>query len=329
MTQREGAGPSAMAGFDFLYPPIEPDARGRLDVGGGHSIWWEASGAADGVPVVFLHGGPGSPPRPFHRRFYDPDACRLIVLHQRGCGRSTPLAEVAGNDIGALIGDIEALRRHLGVDRWAVTGGSWGSCLALAYGEAHPERCLGFSLTGIVLNRQRENDWWWNGTRALFPDAYDGLLAPLSPEERADVRAAYHHRLMDADPAVHLPAARALCLFSAATVNRVPSAETIAAYEDPDVTLPLARLFVHYSVNRFFLAPDELLERLHRIAHLPAFLVAGRYDVTTPVESAWTLHKAWPGSELAIVADGAHGLQDESMARAFLAANESLKRRLG
>lgn len=311
--------------FSYLYPPIEPDASGSLDVGQGHSIWWEASGSPDGIPIIFLHGGPGAPSRPLHRRFFDPAAFRLVAMHQRGCGRSTPLAETRGNTTQALIADIEMLRDHLGIDRWAVTGGSWGSCLSLAYGETHPGRCLGFSLTGIVLNRAREMEWWWNGTRMLFPEAYDALVAHLPADDRDDPRLGYHRLLTNPDPAVHLPAAKALCLFSAATVQITPSAETLAAYEDPAVTLPLARLFVHYSVNRFFLNEGQLLRDVSRITHLPCFLVAGRYDVTTPPDAAWALHRAWPGSQLTIVREGAHGLGDPAMGRAFLAAAEALK----
>lgn len=309
----------------FLYPIVEPDSSGMLDVSGGHSIWWEASGHCDGVPVLFLHGGPGAPARPRHRRFYDPDFYRLIVMHQRGCGNSRPLAEVAGNTTQALIADIELLRALVGVERWLVSGGSWGSKLALAYGERYPERCLGFSLGGITLGRPHEIDWWWGGAGMLFPEAHDGLIEALPPNLRGDPLRGYHYLLLDPDPTVHLAAAKALCLYSAATVNVAPSPELAASYDDPEVALPLARLFVHYAFNGFFLAPDEILTNLHRVSHLPCELVAGRYDVTTPCEAAWTLHKAWPGSNLTIVADGAHGIADPSSAAATLAANERMK----
>lgn len=315
--------------LDFLYPLVEPDAEGMLDVGGGHCIRWEVSGAPEGIPAIFLHGGPGGAPKPRLRRFYDPGVYRLIVMHQRGCGRSRPLAETRGNDTAALIGDIEVLRAHLSIERWLVTGGSWGSKLGLAYGERYPERCLGFTLAGITLNRPHEVDWWWRGTGMLFPEAHDALVSVLPPELRGDPMRGYHRLLSDTDPAVHLPAAKALCLYSAATVNIIASAETIASYEDPEVALPLARLFVHYCVNDFFLGPDELLSNLNRISHLPCELVVGRYDVTTPCEAAWTLHKAWPGSTLTIVPDGAHGLAEPATARAFLAANERMKERIG
>lgn len=314
--------------LDFLYPPIDAHAEGVLEVGDGHSIWWEESGSPTGVPAILLHGGPGAPPTPRHRQYFDPDHYRLIVMHQRGCGKSRPLAETRGNTTDALIADIEALRVHRGIDSWLISGGSWGSTLALAYGERHPERCRGFSLIGVALARPFENDWWWHGTGKLFPEAYDGLLGHLAPEHRGDPRAAYHRLVMDPDPAIHLPAAKALCLFSAATVAIAPDPARLAVYDDPDIVLPLARLFLHYGANGWFLQPGELLANLDRIGHLPCAIVSGRYDVTTPPEAAWTLHKLWPRSSLTIVPHGAHGLSDPDVSRAFLASHESLKARI-
>lgn len=310
---------------EVLYPAIEADESGWMEVGDGHRVWWEASGAQGGRPALLLHGGPGAPPRPRHRRFYDPAAFRLVTLHQRGCGRSTPLAETRGNDTGALIRDIEQLRRHMGIERWVVTGGSWGSALGLAYGEAHPDRCLGFAFTGVSLSRPGDRWWWWHGAGRLFPDAFEGMLQALPPDRREDPASGFHALLMDPRPAVHLPAARALCLFSAATVGAAPNPTLAAAYDEPAVALPLARLYLHYSANAWFLRPNQLLDELDRIVHLPCALAAGRGDVTTPPDMAWTLHKAWPGSTLEIVEGGAHSLADEPMARAFLAAIERMK----
>ena len=312
----------------FLHPHLEPDTSGYLDVGDGHTIWWEASGSPSGIPVVLLHGGPGAPPKPLHRRFFDPAAYRLTVLHQRGCGKSRPLARVQGNTTGALIGDLELLRAHLGISRWLVVGGSWGSILALAYGERHPEACLGFGLMGVSLGRARDIDWWWNGTAQLFPEAYAALVEALPEELRADPKIGYLKLLNDHNPAVHLPAAKALCLFSGATVAVDPSPETLASYDDPDTTLPLARLFLNYCTSLNFLRPGQLLDELPRIAHLPCGIVAARRDVTTPPESAWLLHKAWPGSTLDLVPDAAHSLATPSHAKAFMDMIDSLRARL-
>lgn len=311
--------------LDFLYPPIDVRVGGMLDIGEGHSVWWEESGSPDGVPVMFLHGGPGAPATPAHRRFFDPNFYRLIVMHQRGCGKSRPLAQVRGNDTHALIRDIEALRQLRGVEKWLIAGGSWGSILSLAYGQYHPDNCLGFSLVGVTLARESDVDWWWNGTGMLFPEAFDQVIGHLPLALRNNPRAGYYELLMDPDPAIHLPAAKVLCHFSAATVTIKPDPAKLAAYDDPDVILPLARFFLHYITEGYFLRPGQILEDLPRITHLPCFIVGGRYDVTTPAEGPWTLHKAWPNSTITIVNNGAHGLSDPDVARAFLASNEALK----
>ncbi len=316
------AGPDPL---DFLFPPCELHSSGYLDVGDGHRIWWETSGAEHGLPLLLLHGGPGAPLTAAHRRFFDPASFRVITLHQRGCGKSRPLAETRGNTTQALVGDIEKLRGHLGIDRWLVVGGSWGTCLALAYGEAHPDRCSGFTLTGVTLGRQLEIDWWWHGTRMVFPEAYDALLEFLPVGQRSDPLGSYHHLVMSDDPAVHGPAAFALCVFSAATVNVTPDAAALESYRDLEVALPLARLALTYNVNRYFLRPGQLLDELSKITHLPCAMISGRYDVTTAAEGSWTLHKAWPGSTREVVSGGAHRLAHPGMARAFMTAIESMK----
>jgi proline iminopeptidase len=309
----------------FLYPEWDTHAEGYLAVGEGHQIWWEVSGNPAGRPVLLLHGGPGAPTGPFHRRFFDPRHFRLVVMHQRGCGKSTPIAELRGNTTQALVADIEALRAHLVIERWLVAGGSWGTCLALAYGEAHPERCAGFCLTGVSLGREVEIDWWWNGTRMIFPEAWDALIGWLPPHLRDDPLAGYYRQVTSPDPEICEEAAFNLCLFSAATVGVAPDPEAIARYRDPAVSLPLARLALHYNVNRFFLRPGQHLDELHRITHLPCTIVSGRYDVTTAAEGGWTLHKAWPGSTREVVGGAAHRLGQPEMAWAFLAAIEVMK----
>jgi proline iminopeptidase len=310
---------------DFLFPEIEPYATGHFAPDDVHTIYWEECGNPAGVPVLFLHGGPGGPSSPAHRRYFDPSFYRFITFHQRGCGQSTPLAETRGNTTQALIADIEQLRSTRGITQWLIVGGSWGTALGVAYGEAHPEVCLGFGLMGVTLGRPADRAWWWQGTRKLFPEAFDEMVAALPEPLRVDPMKAMHQQLIDTDPAVHLPTAKALCLFSAASVSMEPNPEVLARYEDPDVILPLARLFLHYCVNDHFFSDGQLLRDLGRIAHLPCLIVASRYDVTTPPEAAWTLHKAWPGSRLTIVRNGAHGLSDEQVARAFLDCTETLK----
>lgn len=310
----------------LLFSAIEPFRTGLLPVSDGQTLYWEECGKPDGAPILFLHGGPGGPSRPLHRRFFNPGYWRFITFHQRGCGRSTPLAQTRGNTTQALIADIEALRRHLRVERWSVVGGSWGTALALAYGQAHPEPCRGFFLIGVTLCRDEDRAWWRDGTRKLYPEAFDALLDALPPAGRAQPMYALHALLRDPEPAVHLPAASAIALFSAATVGGGPSdPETLAAYEDPAVTLPLARLFVHYSVNAHFLGPDQLLHDLPRIVDKPCAILNGRRDVTTPVEAGWRLHRAWPGSSFTVLADAAHSLRHPAMARATLDLLDTMK----
>jgi proline iminopeptidase len=311
--------------YPFLHDAIEPHASGHLNASDGHSVYWECSGNPEGVPVLFLHGGPGGASRPPHRRFFDPDYFRFITFHQRGCGQSTPLGETEANTTQKLIADIELLRSHLCVDRWSIVGGSWGTALAIAYGEAHPEACLGFVLMGVTLGRQEDRHWWWQGTRKLFPEAFDIMVAALPESQRDDPVRGFHNLLMDPVSTIHLPAAKAVCIFSASTVGTQPSAGAFAAYDDPDVALPLARLFVHYCASDHFLQPNQLLEDLAAIRHLPCAIQASRYDVTTPAEAGWALHKAWPGSDFKLVSNGAHSLADESVAQAMLDCIESIK----
>lgn len=309
----------------FLYPEIEPYESGHLQVDADTSIYWETCGNPKGRPVVYLHGGPGAGTNPIDRRYFDPQVFRIVLLHQRGSGLSRPLARTEGNTTQSNIADLEALREHLGIERWFVTGGSWGSILGLAYGEAHPERCLGLAFRGVILARQRDIDWWWEGTRMLFPDQFEAMIDVLPEAKRADPLRGLYTQLMDADPAVHGPASEALARFSFATVGMHPIIVPDSKFKDPAFALPLARFFTHFCMNGFFLKDAPLLENVERISHLPCHIAQGRYDVTTPVESAWLLHKAWPGSNLTIVPRGAHALVNAGLARAFLAAIDGLR----
>jgi proline iminopeptidase len=312
-----------------LYPEIEPHDHGRLPVGDGHRIYWESCGNPVGVPIVFLHGGPGGGSRPAHRRFFDPAFFRIILLDQRGCGRSEPWGSLAGNHAAGLVGDLEMLRRHLAIERWAIAGGSWGSCLALLYGETHPERCLGFRLRGVFSGRAEEIAWWWQSIKALFPDAYEDLAGAVPAAERGNLLAAYARRTADPSPAVHTPAVQALKRFSARTSTFRPDPALVDAAADLHEALPLARFFTHYCAHGFFLDDNQILDGLSRIAHLPCEIVQGRYDVVTPAATAWAVHRRWPGSRLTLVTEGNHAELEPAMTAAVLAATNRLRDRLG
>jgi proline iminopeptidase len=311
-----------------LYPEIEPFDQGLLPVGDGHRIYWESCGNRAGVPIVFLHGGPGGGARPLHRRFFDPDFFRIILLDQRGCGRSEPWGSLAGNHSAGLVRDLEALRRHLAIEHWAIAGGSWGSCLALLYGETHPARCLGFRLRGVFTGRGEEIQWWWHGTKALFPDAYEELAAAVPAAERGDLLGAYAARTSDPAPSIHAPAVRALKRFSARTSTFRTDPALVDAAADLHEALPLARFFTHYCRHGFFLDEGRILAQLPSITHLPCEIVQGRYDVVTPAATAWTVHRAWPGSRLELVTEGNHAELEPAMSTAVLAATDRLRDRL-
>ena len=313
---------------DDLFPEIPFRRSGFLDVGDGHRLYWEESGNPAGTPVVFLHGGPGSGTSPAQRRFFDPHAWRIVLFDQRGAGRSTPHASLRANTTPHLVDDIERLREHLGVERWMVFGGSWGSTLALAYGQAHPGRCLGFMLRGIFLGRPSEVDWFLSGVRALYPDAWR-RFAELVPEaERGDLLSAYCARLFDSRPEVHMPAARAWARYEAACSALVPDPRQLAEMENDRHSLSLARIEAHYFANRLFLPPAGLLAGMHRLAGLPAIIVQGRYDVICPMTSADALARAWSGAEFVVVPDAGHAAMEPGIRRALVRATERMKTQL-
>jgi proline iminopeptidase len=311
-----------------LFPEIAPRASGMLRLDGLHSMHWEDCGRADGIPVVFLHGGPGAGSTPRHRRFFDPDAYRIIVYDQRGAGRSTPLGELRDNTTPHLIADLETLRRHLGVERWLVFGGSWGSTLALAYAEAHPERCLGLILRGIFLCRSSEIEWFLYGLRSVFPEPWEKFSGFLPPAERRDLLRGYHRRLVDPDPAVHMPAARAWSVYEGSCSTLLPSPETVAYFAGDVVALGLARIEAHYFVNDIFLEANSLLENAHRLSGIPGTIVQGRYDMVCPLVSAHELHLAWPRADYRIVPDAGHSAWEPGILGALVEATEHFKRTL-
>jgi proline iminopeptidase len=305
-----------------LFPEIEPHRTDRLRVDGTHQIYWEESGNPEGKPVVFLHGGPGGGTEPKHRRFFDPDKYRIVLFDQRGCGKSTPHASLTDNTTWHLVSDIEALREHLGIERWQVFGGSWGSTLALAYAQKHPDRVTELVLRGIFTFAPDEMDWFYRtGTRVLFPDAYAKFLDPIPPAERDDIIAAYHRRLISNDRAQREAAARAWSVWecSVATLRQDP--DLIAHCDDVGFTLAFARIECHYFVNDgFFERPTQLLEGLDGMRRIPGIIVHGRYDVICPVRNAWRLHKAWPESDLVIVDGAGHSANEPGIVRALVDA---------
>jgi proline iminopeptidase len=308
-----------------LYPEIQPYETGMLPVGSLHQIYWEQVGKPNGVPVVFLHGGPGAGANPTHRRFFDPGHYRAIIFDQRGSGRSRPLGETRENTTPLLVDDIEALRRKLGIERWIVFGGSWGSTLALAYAEAHPERCLALVLRGIFLCRRSEIDWFLYGIRTFFPEHWRIFAGHIPEAERGDLLKAYYKLLLDPDPAVHMPAARIWSTYEGACSTLLPSAETVAAFGSDVMALGLARMEAHYFVNDIFLPENSLLANVGRIRKIPAVIVQGRYDMVCPLVSADDLHHAWPEAEYTVVPDAGHSALEPSIRSRLIDAMERFK----
>jgi proline iminopeptidase len=308
-----------------LYPEIEPYASGTLAVDSTHTLYWEQSGNPEGVPVLFLHGGPGAGAAPAHRRFFDPAHYRIVIHDQRGAGRSTPLGELRDNTTPHLVADIERLREHLGIERWLVFGGSWGSTLALAYGEAHPARCIGFVLRGIFLCRKSEIEWFLYGLRTFFPEAWREFVAPIPPEERSDLLGAYYRRLTDPDPAVHLPAARAWSTYEGACSTLLPSPETVAYFAADRVALGLARIEAHYFSHDIFLPENSLLDGIGRVRAIPCVIVQGRYDAVCPIVTADELHQAWPEARYVVVPDAGHSAWEPGICAELVRATERFK----
>jgi proline iminopeptidase len=311
-----------------LYPEVEPYASGMLPLDPIHAMYWETCGNPHGIPAVFLHGGPGAGSTPKHRRFFDPGAYRIVVYDQRGAGRSSPLGELRENTTAHLIEDLERLRRHLGIERWLVFGGSWGSTLALAYAEVHPDRCLGLVLRGIFLCRKSEIDWFLYGLRSLFPEPWERFAGFLPPHERVELLRSYHRRLVDPDPAVHMPAARAWGVYEGSCSTLLPSRETVNHFAGDVVALGLARMEAHYFLNDIFLPDNALLERVPRIRTIPGVIVQGRYDAVCPIVSAHELAAAWPEAEYHVIPDAGHSVWEPGICAALVAACERFKRRL-
>lgn len=312
-----------------LHPPIAPYASGMLETAGLHRIYWETSGNPDGLPVLFVHGGPGSGTSPAHRRFFDPARYRIVLFDQRGSGRSTPHGELADNTTSHLIADMEALRHELGIASWLVFGGSWGSTLTLAYAEAHPERCAGLVLRGIFLARTSEIDWFLLGIRALFPEAQRQLAEYIPEDERHDLLTAYHRRLVDPDPAVHKPAAHRWATFEGSCSTLLPNPDLVLAFGSDLTALSLSRIEAHYFINNIFLPENSLLDNIDRIRSIPAIIVQGRYDAVCPIVSADELARTWPEARYVIVPDAGHSAFEPGIARELVAACDRFARNGG
>ncbi|MEO1751636.1 prolyl aminopeptidase [Thiofaba sp. EF100] len=306
-----------------LYPPIQPFQSFALPVSNLHTLYVEECGNPDGLPVVFLHGGPGAGCTENHRRYFDPERYRIVLFDQRGCGRSTPHAELAENTTWDLVADIERIRAQLGIERWLVFGGSWGSTLGLAYAEAHPERVTGLILRGIFLCRPRDIHWFYQeGASALFPDHWRDYLAPVPEPDRGDLLSAYHRLLTGPDELRRMAAAKAWSLWEGRTATLLPDTATTDYFGNPHVALSLARIENHYFVNHAFLEPDQLCRDAGRLAHIPGIIVHGRYDVVCPIEQAFALAEAWPEARLQIIPDAGHAASEPGIVDALVRATD-------
>ena len=310
-----------------LYPAIEPYSTGFLPVSELHQMYYEECGNPQGKPVVFLHGGPGAGCSPKARQFFDPAVYRIVLFDQRGCGRSKPHAELTDNSTWHLVADIEQLREHLGIARWQVFGGSWGSTLALAYAQTHPTRVSELVLRGIFMLRRWELEWFYQkGCDALFPDAWDDYLKAIPQAEQGDLISAYHRRLTSPDEATRLAAARAWSVWEGATSFLFQDPGHIASSSEDLFALAFARIECHYFVNAgFFDVDGQLLRDVHRLRDIPAVIVQGRYDVVCPPRSAWDLHRAWPQADLRIVPDAGHSAFEPGITHELIVATDRFR----
>ena len=310
-----------------LYPPVEPFDHGWLKVSDLHEIYYEVSGNLDGQPVIVCHGGPGGGVTPSMRRYFDPSAYKIIMFDQRGCGRSTPHAELRENTTWDLVADMERLREMLGVERWLVFGGSWGSTLSLAYAETHPQRTVGLVLRGIFTIRRDEILWFYQaGADWFYPDAWEAFLAPIPEAERGDMLGAYYKRLTGDDEAERIACAKAWSQWEGGAVSVNPSPERVASFGDDRFALAFARIEAHYFVNGGFFERDgQIIENAHLIADIPGVIVQGRHDVVTPMKTAWDLHKAWPKARLEVVPDAGHAASEPGIVDALVRATDSFR----
>lgn len=315
-----------MLGYS-AYPINEPFNTGKLKVSDLHEIYFEEVGNPKGKPVVFLHGGPGGGVSPDHRQYFDPDFYRVILFDQRGCGRSTPFAELKENTTWDLVSDIEKLRTHLGIERWIVFGGSWGSTLSLSYAITHPEKVIGLALRGIFLCREKEIKWFYQeGASKLFPEAYQKYIKPIPLSERHDLVQAFYKRLTSKDREVQIEAARAWSVWEASTSRLTPDISLIHEHDGDDFALAFARIECHFFVNKIWMPSDTyLLDQVQKIRHIPCEIVHGRYDVVCPIENAFELHQVWPESQFHVSASAGHSSKEPETKATLIAMMERFK----
>jgi proline iminopeptidase len=311
-----------------LFPAIKPYLSHSLPVEAPHILYVEECGNPQGIPILFVHGGPGAGCESYHRRFFDPEKYRIILFDQRGCGHSTPHAEISGNNTQALVADMEVIRNHLGIERWLLFGGSWGSTLSLVYAQTHPSRVMGLILRGIFLCRREEIRWFYQeGANKLFPDYWEEYLRLIPEAERGDMLAAYHRRLMGEDELARMAAAKAWSRWEARTSTLLPRKEVVDHFSSPYTALSLARIECHYFMNDAFLQPNQIIRDAGRLADIPAYIVHGRYDVVCPLENAWLLHEVWPRAELRIIPDAGHSATERGIVDALVRATIDMSKR--
>ena len=307
----------------MLYPAIEPFETGMLHTDDGHQIYWELCGNPQGKPAVFLHGGPGSGCSPDHRRLFDPERYCVLLFDQRGCGRSTPAASLENNTTWHLVDDMERLRTMLGLERRLVFGGSWGSTLALAYAQKHPQRVSALVVRGIFTMRRAELQWYYQeGASWLFPDLWEGFVAPIPQAERGDLIAAYRKRLIGSDPHVQIACARAWSLWEGQTIRLLPDQANTDKHSQDAFSLAFARIENHYFVHGGWMDEGQLIRDAHRLAAIPGVIVQGRYDACTPARTAWDLHRAWPQAEFHLVPDAGHAFNEPGILARLIAATD-------
>ena len=312
-----------------LYPEIRPYAEHRLKVGEPHELYIEECGEPDGIPVLYVHGGPGAGCNHKSRCFFDPERYRIILFDQRGAGRSTPHGDISNNNTAALIGDIEAIREYLGIDRWLLFGGSWGSTLSLLYAEAYPERVCGLIVRGIFLCRPQDIRWFFqDGASRIFPDYWQPYIQAIPEAERDDLIAAYHRRLTGDNELARMAAAKSWSLWEAHCSTLRPNHQVVDHFSDPHVAMAMARIEAHYFINDGFLQPNQILADAHRLADIPGMIVHGRYDMVCPLDNACLLHRHWTNSELQIIRDAGHSDTEPSIIDALVRATNDMAIRL-